>query len=215
MGGSGYSATQISREPHGDLNPFNGAVPPRAPEVTTCTVATRAVTRRDFNSTRLFALRWVRSRRGNYPRGYNVAPSVGWFVHPDVTLRDGCASRVHSARAPHRIWVWGENAWGRLIRASLVLNPGMGPEARTRRRAARPVPRRTQPGPPRGTRPPPFQVTRPPPPRVTRPSPFRETGLALPRVTRATLPRTLGPSLPFRRGPRWPRRPGPCPAGRG
>src|SRR5512135_2819378 len=86
---------------------------------------------------------------------------VGWFVHPGVTLRNGRASRAGATRAPHRIWVWGENAWGRLTWTSLVLTwaalartGGTRRMVRSRRRAGRTVRYRMRPGrPPQMRRP--------------------------------------------------------------
>ena len=67
-------------------------------------------------------------------------------MHPSVTLRNRCASRMDTARAPDRIWAWGEDAWGRLTQTGLVLTwaslvqaGGMRRAVRTPRSAARTV----------------------------------------------------------------------------
>ena len=61
-------------------------------------------------------------------------------MHPGVTLRDGRASRADTVRAPHRLGVWGENAWGPLTWTSLVQATGMRKRVRTRQSAGRPAP---------------------------------------------------------------------------
>ena len=131
-------------------------MPPRTLEALTCTVAVRTVTRRYSYPTRLFALSWVLSGRGNYLHGYSVAPSEVVCAPAYVTLRYGRASRVDMARAPHRIWVWGENAWGPLTWTSLVRATGVRRRVTTRRSAGPPVRL-----PPVGLAPPPLREPRP------------------------------------------------------